>query len=81
MDWEFYVCCLTNENSVWTRWRWRCIDAGHVIEPQTDFTTLTSCKADAVLHGFNPGRSRVKVDGQLPPYDHEARDVLNSQPA
>ena len=81
MDWEFYVCCLTNENSIWTRWRWRCIDGERVVEPQTDFTTLTACKADATLHGFDPGSSRVlKVDGQLPPYDAHVQQILPVSP-
>jgi hypothetical protein len=77
MDWEFYVCCLTNENSVWTRWRWRCTDGDHVIEPRTDFTTLTACKADAFLHGFDPGSSRIlKIDGQLPPFEENLHQLL-----
>ena len=81
MDWEFYVCCLTNENSVWTRWRWRCVDSDRVLEPQTDFTTLTACKADAALHGFDPGRSRVRrVDGELPLYDAHAQQALPDRP-
>jgi hypothetical protein len=84
MDWEFYVCCLTNENSVWTRWRWRsrCGDADTVIEPRTDFTTLTACQADAALHGFDPRSSRVlRVEGQLPPYEGHLHHFAPEQPA
>jgi hypothetical protein len=82
MDWEFYVCCVTNENSIWTRWRWRCIDGDRVVEPQMDFTTLTACKADAVLHGFDPDRSRVlKVDGQVPVSDAYSHPAPPARPA
>ena len=82
MDWEFYVCCLTNENSVWTRWRWRCADGDKLIEPRTDFTTLTACKADAALHGFDPRSSRIlSVEGQLTPYDAPVRQFAPERPA
>jgi hypothetical protein len=60
--WEFYVCCHTDEKSVWTRWRWRRIQNGQRIEPQADFATLRACKADAALHGFDPGSSACAVD-------------------
>jgi hypothetical protein len=82
MDGEFYVCCRTNDNSIWTRWRWRSIAGECVVEPQTDFTTLRACKADASMHGFDPRSSRVrKVEGQLPPYDGHLHQLSAVQPA
>ena len=60
--WEFYVCCYTSDTSIWTRWRWRCMQNEKLIEPQSDFATLQACKADAVLHGFDPSSSSCQID-------------------
>jgi hypothetical protein len=63
MGWEFYVRCHVDDTAIWTCWRWRYTQAGQVIEPAADFTTLRACKADAALHGFDPASSPYEIPG------------------